>query len=131
MRFTIYDLRFTSPAGGSDRRDQGSPITDWTVEWGARVFPSPRPSPSGRGRMVHRLSIIPVPEFAQQTLAKHQRDACCSLSPRERVRVRGKSSAEHEECDWINRCRATADATFREIQLLAARGPLRRVIRNS
>ena len=26
----------------------------------------PRPSPQGRGRIVHRLSITPVPVFAQQ-----------------------------------------------------------------
>src|SRR6266516_6510346 len=52
--------------------------------------PSPRPAPLGRGRMVHRLSITPVPEFAQLPLAKDQSGACCSLSLRERVRVRGK-----------------------------------------
>src|SRR5438034_9694240 len=61
-------------------------------------FPSPRPSPQGRGRMVLRLSITPVPEFGQQPSAKHPSDACCSLSLRERVRVRGKYSVEHAEC---------------------------------
>src|SRR2546425_426358 len=62
------------------------------------VPPSPRPSPRGRGRMVLRLSITSVPEFAQQPSAEHQSDACCSLSLRERVRVRGKNSAEHAKC---------------------------------
>src|SRR5204863_2668842 len=57
-------------------------------------FPSPRPSPQGRGRMVLRLSITPAPEFAQGPSAKHPSDACCSLSLRERVRVRGKCSVE-------------------------------------
>jgi len=48
--------------------------------------------------MVHLLSIILVPEFAQRPSAKHQSDACCSLSLRERVRVRGKYWAEHAKC---------------------------------
>ena len=30
--------------------------------------------------MGHHLSITPVPEFAQRPAAKHQSDACCSLS---------------------------------------------------
>jgi len=45
--------------------------------------------------MFPRLSITPVPEFAQQPPAKHQSDACRSLSLRERARVRGKYSVEH------------------------------------
>src|SRR5436309_3416633 len=45
--------------------------------------------------MVHRFSITPVPEFAQRPSAKHQSDPCCSLSLRERVRVRGKYSVEN------------------------------------
>ena len=45
--------------------------------------------------MVRRLSITPVPEFAQRPSAKHQSDPCCSLSLRERVRVRGKNSVEN------------------------------------
>jgi len=32
------------------------------------------------------------------TIAKHQSDACCSLSLRERVTVRGKYSVEHRKC---------------------------------
>src|SRR5437867_6453652 len=51
--------------------------------------------------MVHRLSITPAPEFAQRPSAKHQSDACCSLSPRERVRVRGKYSVEHANCSTL------------------------------
>ncbi len=48
--------------------------------------------------MVHRLSITPVQEFAQRPSAKRQSGACCSLSLRERVRVRGKYSVEHAKC---------------------------------
>ena len=44
--------------------------------------------------MVHRLSITPVPEFAQRPWAKNKSASCCSLSLRERVRVRGKCSVE-------------------------------------
>jgi hypothetical protein len=51
-----------------------------------------------RGRMVHRLSITTVPEFAQQLLAKHQTGARCSLSQRERVRVRGKYAVTDAVC---------------------------------
>src|SRR5437016_2774943 len=57
--------------------------------------PHPDPLPLGRGRMVHRLSITPVPEFVQRPSAEHHSRACCSLSLRERVRVRGKYSVEH------------------------------------
>src|SRR5438876_9585815 len=69
-------------------------------------FPSPRPSPSGRGRMVHRLWITTVPEFAQQLLAEHPSEARCSLSLRalrERVRVRGKYSVADAECSLSQR----------------------------
>jgi hypothetical protein len=47
----------------------------------------PRPSPLGRGRIVRRLSAIPATEFAKPVCAKHTPAVCCSLSPRERVRV--------------------------------------------
>src|SRR2546427_16732 len=78
--------------------------TDWTVGWTTPGSPSPRPSPQGRGRIVHRLSITPMPEFTsrshpcrslhQRPSTKHQSDACRSLSLRERVRVREKYSIE-------------------------------------
>ena len=55
-------------------------------------------SPLGRVRMVHRLSITLVPECAQQPSAKHESDASCSLSLRERARVKGKYSVEHTDC---------------------------------
>ena len=45
--------------------------------------------------MVHRLAATPVPEFSQRPSAKHLSGACCSLSLRERVRVRGKYSVDH------------------------------------
>src|SRR3989441_10537444 len=54
-------------------------------------------------RMVHSLSIKPLPEFAQRPSAKHQSDACCSLSLRERVRVRGKHSVEQLTCSRSKR----------------------------
>jgi hypothetical protein len=47
--------------------------------------------------MVRRLSITTVPEFAQQVLAKHPSETRCSLSLRERVRVRGKYSVADGE----------------------------------
>src|SRR6266404_2280465 len=72
--------------------------TDWTMGRATLGAPSPRPSPQGRGRIVHRLLITPVPEFAQKPSAKHQSNACCSLCLRERARVRGKNSVEHAKC---------------------------------
>ena len=53
--------------------------------------------------MVHSLSITPLPEFAQRPSAKHQSDACCSLSLRVRVRVRRKHSVEQTTCSRSRR----------------------------
>ncbi len=83
-------------------------VTYRTVGWANLGSPSPRPSPLRRGRMVHRLTITPVPEFAQRPSAKHESDACCSLSPRERVRVRGKYSLEPAKRSISQRLRRRA-----------------------
>ena len=48
--------------------------------------------------MVHRLSITPMPEFDQSPQAKHQTAGCYSLSPRERVRVRGNDGSTAAGC---------------------------------
>src|SRR2546426_976766 len=74
--------------------NQSLRVIDGTLGWDTLGSPSPL----GRGRMVHRLSITRVLEFAQRPLAKHQSDACCSLSLRERVWVRGKYSVERAKC---------------------------------
>ena len=69
--------------------------TNRTVGLATLGSPSPRPSPLGRGRTVHRLSITTVAEFAQQLLAEHTSEARCSLSLsslRERVRVRANGA---------------------------------------
>jgi hypothetical protein len=52
--------------------------------------PSRRPSPSGRGRTVCRFFKKPATGFAGYVSAKLGTPDCCSLSPGERVRVRGK-----------------------------------------
>jgi hypothetical protein len=49
-------------------------------------FPSPRPSPSGRGRKIARLSTFPTP------LTTPCAALCFPLSLRERVRVRGNEA---------------------------------------
>src|ERR1051325_6552987 len=64
-----------------------SSLSDWTGGKTTLGSPSPRPSPLGRGGMVHRLSITPALEFSQRPSAEHQPGACCSLSLRERVSV--------------------------------------------
>src|SRR6266496_1634768 len=72
--------------------------THRTAGWAAFCSPSPRPSPLGRGRIVRRLSAIPVTEFAKPVCAKHKAGGCCSLSPRERVRVRGNDGSTAAGC---------------------------------
>jgi len=59
----------------------------------ASPFPSPRPSPSGtpsgRGRILRCLSAQPSAVSARRTSRTTEPAAGCSLSPRERVGVRG------------------------------------------
>src|SRR6266581_997798 len=52
-------------------------------------FPSPRPSPSGRGRILRWFSAIPCAVSARQTSRTSESAAGCSLSRWKRVRVRG------------------------------------------
>ena len=67
-------------------------ITNWTAGLATLGSPSPRPSPLGRGRSV--LSLIPTLDavFAGSAFEETPTPARCSLSPRERARVRGKYS---------------------------------------
>jgi hypothetical protein len=53
------------------------------------LFPSLLPSPLGRGRMVRSLWTLLATEFAKPVWANHAPGGRCSLSPGERVRVRG------------------------------------------
>ena len=55
----------------------------------ASHFPSPRPSPSGRGRILRWLAAQPSAVSARRTSRTTEPAAGCSLSPWERVRVRG------------------------------------------
>ena len=55
----------------------------------ASTFPSPRPSPSGRGRIHRWLSAQPSAVSARRTSRTTEAAADCSLSLWERVRVRG------------------------------------------
>ena len=73
-----------------------------TVGWAIFSFPSPRPSPSGRGRIIRRLLAIPATELAKPVCAKHRLGVGFSLSPRERVRVRGNDRATVIECRLSN-----------------------------
>ena len=52
-------------------------------------FPSPRPSPSGRGRILRWFSTIPCAVSARQTSRTSESADGCSLSPWKRVRERG------------------------------------------
>src|SRR5947207_661293 len=54
-------------------------------------FPSPRPSPQRRGRTVRRLFEKPTTGFVERASEKRSTPDCYSLSPRERVRVRGNA----------------------------------------
>src|SRR5438128_607526 len=53
-------------------------------------------SPSGRGRTGRHLAAIPAKEFANPVCAKHWPGGGCSLSPRERGRVRDDGSTATE-----------------------------------
>src|SRR3989442_2681589 len=55
----------------------------------ASPSPSPRPSPSGRGRILRWLSAQPGAVPARRTPRTTEPGADCSLSPWERVRVKG------------------------------------------
>ena len=68
--------------------------------------------------MVHRLSITPMTEFDQSPQAKHQTAGCYSLSPRERVRVRGNDGSTAAGCrlsKGLLRKRARAAFTLAEV----------------
>src|SRR5881296_2116289 len=54
-------------------------------------FPSPLPSPLGRGRPVHSLVATHSAVFAGRAFEETETPAGCSLSPRERARVRGNT----------------------------------------
>ena len=57
-----------------------------------RRFPSPRPSPSGRGWHAPLLAGKPAAGLAKVAFAYDIGDKTCSFSPRERVRMRGKAA---------------------------------------
>jgi len=58
----------------------------------ASPFPAPQPSPSVRGRILRWLSAQPSAVSARRTSRTTEPAAGCSLSPRERVRVRGNAA---------------------------------------
>jgi hypothetical protein len=62
----------------------------------ARVSPSPRPSPAGRGRIVFRLLSRRMQAKTSGLLNVRNMRASCSLSQRERVRVRENDCNEWE-----------------------------------
>src|SRR5580765_4087559 len=70
----------------------------WTLGWPRFGSRSPRHSPSGRGRIVRRLLAKPTTELAKTVCAKNRLGAGFSLSPRERVKVRGKDRSTPTAC---------------------------------
>src|SRR2546426_162699 len=73
-------------------------LADWSIGMGYAQFPltpslSPRERENGPPPLDHTRAGA-----AQLPSAKHQADACCSLSLRERVRVRGKYSLAYSKC---------------------------------
>src|SRR5437867_12241923 len=67
LRFTIYDLRASE---GPKSRPFSTPR-----------FPSPRPSPSGRGRMLHCRSTKLSGVSGRPTFRMHDTAAACPLFP--------------------------------------------------
>jgi hypothetical protein len=105
----LFEMAYRLAADVADFKLR-SQFTDWTMGCTTLGSPSPRPSPSGSGRIVRRLSITSVREFDQRPSAKHQSAACCSLSLRERVRVRVKCSVQGANCR-ISQRRLCTDCT--------------------
>ncbi len=63
--------------------------------------PSPLPSPSGRGRIAASLTKKRVTGLTGRLSENIQPRACCSLSPRERVRVRGNGPNKTSSCLFL------------------------------
>src|SRR2546430_558861 len=93
------------------------PFTHGSVGWAAFCFPSPRPSPLGRGRILPRVQAMPATEFANPVCAKHAPGGGCSLSPRERDegkrRVRSPPTVAYpsDSSVWSNWAHPAANAT--------------------
>src|SRR5439155_27311463 len=121
---TIYNLRSTRLAGESDRGDQASPITYWTGGWATLGSPSPpalSPGERENGPLpleYTRVGICPT------TIGQTPIRRLLFPLPEGERQGEGKILGRTDKCDWINRCRATADETFRAVQLLRARAPL-------
>ncbi len=79
-----------------------------------RLFssPSPRPSPSGRGRTVRRISRKSATGFAGHISAKIGTPHRCPLSSRERVRVRGKQPLTFPIPSYLNGVAFSRHNTF-------------------
>jgi hypothetical protein len=95
---TVKEFLIVRPEGSRQVSRSVEHYTHRTVGWAKFYSPSPRPSPLGRGRIVRRLSVIPATEFAKPVCAKHTPGGGCSLSPRERVRVRGNGRSTGAGC---------------------------------
>src|SRR5437867_5101603 len=98
-------LKTTEKIGGEKRHALNSSssvwwniFTQWTVGWATLCSPHPNPLPWGEGDFVPGLSTIPLTEFAQPNTSKHTSAGCCSLSLRERVRVRGSHRSLATPC---------------------------------
>ena|SRR5437667_12786585 len=70
------------PANRADRASRSAAARGGVVA-ARQPLPLNRYLPRGEGEFVNRLSITPVTAFVQPPYAKHQADACCSLSLRE------------------------------------------------
>src|SRR5437870_3549454 len=68
-----------------------APLSDWTVGCATLGSPHPGPLPRGEGECSTTSRSHPCRSLPKQPSAKHPPDAYCSLSLRERVRVRGNT----------------------------------------
>jgi hypothetical protein len=67
------------------------------------AIPSPRPSPAGRGGIVPRRKINLWRYSARQSSGFREGHKGCSLSPGERVRVRGNGAVKHTKINHFAR----------------------------
>jgi len=90
VRIVRENLLWVAGKPPGDAGVQESVKSESTIGRQAKVndSPSPLPSPAGRGRILHRLTQGPASGFAGRCSANQETDKSCSLSQRERVRVR-------------------------------------------
>ena len=95
----------------------------WEVVGGKNRSPSPPPSPAGRGRLPRALHECAVSALAAWASADLKRHACCSLSQRERGRVRESRPSSPGGCHCLRCSRRSQNSAAKAQPIRSATGP--------